>query len=370
MFKIAVNNLFSDKRKLILSCCGTMLAIILIIVCQSILYGTLTEAEMYSRHAGADIFVAQEGVNKMLATISFFPESKIDEIKAIEGVKDCYPIVAKKYSLIKDDQIIMGYLIGYDPDLKIGGPWKIEQGSGTVTGKEVIIDKNISTTNNIGLQSTIQLSHSTFKVVGFSDETNAMGNQYMFVPIDEAREIFLAHEMTSYILVTVDETKADISSVISKINTTVDGVDAHSKHDFMMNNRKVQEDVMSGPMTVMIIINFIIGSLIIGFSMYTISQSKVKDYAVFKAIGLSSTKLFFIVLIQALFNVLFGFIFGIGISQVFVRFINSLGNGLTATIDIDVIYISFVLAIIMSLAATFLPVKKINQVDPAIVFQS
>jgi ABC-type antimicrobial peptide transport system permease subunit len=138
----------------------------------------------------------------------------------------------------------------------------------------------------------------------------------------------------------------------------------------MVNNRKVQEEMISGPMTIMIIINFFIGSLIIAFSMYTISQSKIKDYAVYKAIGLSNAKLFFIVFIQALFNVLVGFIFGIGISQVFVLFINSIGKGLTATLDINVIYISFILAVIMSFIATFVPVNKLKKVDPAIVFQS
>lgn len=369
MVKLALNYLFHDKKRLLISILGTSLVVILIIVCQSILNGTLTEAENYSNKVGSDIFVTQDGVSKMLASISFFPETKIDEIENIEGVDTCSPIISNKYCLSKDGKVIAAYLIGYDLESGIGGPWLITKGRNVDSDDEIVIDENIAKANNYKLNDKIEINNKKLKIVGFSGETNAMANQYMFVSLDAARNIFLTDTMVSYALIRVDKS-VKVNDIVKKINNQISGVDAVDREQFALNNRQVQSDMLSGPMTIMVFINFLIGCLVVAFSMYTISRSRLKDYAMLKAVGMINRKCFFVVIIQAFITVVIGLCVGLMLSVFISMFINSIGEGITSTIDYSLCALTCVLCLIMSLFASIIPMYHLLKIDLASVFQS
>ena len=61
--------------------------------------------------------------------------------------------------------------------------------------------------------------------------------------------------------------------------------------------------------------------------------------------------------------------FGSLISIVAINFINSLGQGVTARVDLQNLIIIFVMIFLMSILAAYIPIKKIELIDPVSVLK-
>ncbi len=368
MFQLAIKNLFQDKGKLLLSIGGTAFAIVLMVILQAILSGTIFQARAYSENTGADIFVTQDGVSKMLASISFLPENIKGNIENVAGVKQAIPIYGNKFCFNVGNKVASAYIVGYDPKNKIGGPWKVSKGSDTVSDKEVILDEFLANSNNIKIGDSIELSNEYFKVVGLSSETNAMANQYIFVTKKDASRLLLSPNVVNFILVTVDD-YSNSEQIAKSIENQISSVNAYTKEEFAAYNQQVQEEMISAPMKLMVGISFFIGLMIIGLTIYTSTLSKYREYAILKAVGASNSNLYSTVFFQALINSILGFGAGLVASFGVSKLINSLGEGVSAALEPQILFQSFIMALFMSLFASYIPIRKVALIDPATVFK-
>lgn len=367
MFFLARRNLFQDKSTLLLSIGGTAFAILLMVILSSILKGTVSEAGLFSRNVGADIFVSQKGVTNMIAGSSILPISLKSRIDNFKEVKRVVPICGSLYSFDVGNKKIAAYLIGYDTKEAFGGPWKIKDGKNMPEENEVILDEYIAKINNISIGDNVELSGEEFRVVGFSEETNTMGSQYIFTTKKDAEKLMLSKGKANYYLVTLnDSSKAE--EVAQLLENKVSGISACTKSEFAKNNENCLDEILSAPMKFMIGISFFIGIMIIGMAVYTTTYGKMQEFAVLKAIGASRLKLYSVVFFQSLISSVLGFVSGCIISVGAIKLINAVVSGVTASLDTDILLQCFLMTFLMSLIAAYFPIRKVDSVDSASVF--
>lgn len=369
MVLIAIKNLFQDKGRLLISVGGTAFAILLMVIINAILAGTLKQSVAYMNKVGADIFVTQKGVSNMLTSISVLPVTVKSRLESFPGVNQVSPIYGTPFSFEVGNKKTASYLIGFDPKKELGGPWKIAAGEAVPGDDQVVVDEVLAKNNNVSIGDTVELAGEEFHIVGLSAETNSIGSQYIFITKKDAGRLMLASNTVNYFLLTVNE--PDIASeTAAQLERKITGINAYTREDFSRYNLQVVEDILAPPLQLMAWVSFFIGVMVIGLTVYTATLAKINEFAVLKAIGASNRHLFLVVFLQAAIGSILGFLTGCLISLGLIKLINAIGIGVTAALEPQVLLQVFGLTFLMSLLASFIPVKNVASIDPASVFKA
>jgi len=119
----------------------------------------------------------------------------------------------------------------------------------------------------------------------------------------------------------------------------------------------------------MVVIAFIVGVAIIALTVYTATIDKSREYGILKAIGIKDVQLYKVVFFQSLISSILGFIIGVSLSYV-TSYILYTNMGLHSVITGQTLVYVFAVVLVMSVIATFVPIRRITQIDPAEVFKS
>ena len=135
------------------------------------------------------------------------------------------------------------------------------------------------------------------------------------------------------------------------------------------NDTAILEDVMETPLKVIVTIAYIIGTLVIGLTVYTAVFSKLREYGLIKAVGAANGVLYAIVLKQAFILTVIGFVVGTGVAFIAADRITAAFPQFLIAIGRPVISRTFLIALVMALVASTVPVRTISRVDPLTVFR-
>ncbi len=119
---------------------------------------------------------------------------------------------------------------------------------------------------------------------------------------------------------------------------------------------------------VAIILGFVIGTSIAGQTLYNFTMDNLPFFGIFKAMGADNTLLTKMVLLQALFVSCLGWGIGIGAAALFGYL--TAGTELSFSMPWWLFLASMVSILCISLFAAFICIRKVVNVDPAIVFKS
>ena len=116
-------------------------------------------------------------------------------------------------------------------------------------------------------------------------------------------------------------------------------------------------------------IGFVVGGAVVALTTYTATVERAREFGVLKAVGASAGFLYRIVVHQSLIVGVLGSLLGIAAAAAGARLIKrEVPEFITVLRLTDVIGV-FVVALLMAVAASFVPVQRINRIDPAVVFR-
>jgi len=115
------------------------------------------------------------------------------------------------------------------------------------------------------------------------------------------------------------------------------------------------------------IIGFVIGTVIVYNIITTDIKQNMVEYGTLRAIGHSSRYLLSVILLQAMFIAILGFIPGLLFSILFCEFLSSI-TGLLIPIQLDVAISIFFSTIAMCLLAGSIAARRLNVIDPADIY--
>lgn len=367
MISIALRNLFAERTKLAISVGGVAFSVMLILIILSLYQGWKIKSTDYIRGVGTDLWVSQDGSADISTSASIIPLSTQDQIKAVSGVDQVYRFIGKPATFQIKGKDVNAYIIGFNADDGIANPKKIIAGKAKPGLGEAIIDKVMADSKGLNLDDTINIFDKSFKIVGISSGTNMFLFQFIFVSQEEAINLLKIQNFTNFFLVTVEP--GEIDHVQEEINK-IEGVEAMTKSEFVEKNRRQIDEVFLPIISVLILISVLVGTAVIGLTIYTATVEKSREFGVLKALGASNLQIYRIIFEQALISGLVGYVVGVGLTKALVTIIPNFVAVFVTYIRYQDLIGVFVLAMFMSLVASYIPVQRIVHIDPAEVFKS
>jgi putative ABC transport system permease protein len=369
MVPIARRNLLAEKTRLLINVGGVAFSVMLILILWGLYQGFDQASTAYIDSVPADIWVSQEGSSDMFHTVSLLPTTVRNKLRSISEVAYARRLVGRQVSVEVKGQDTDIYIMGYDTKNDIGGPVRLVEGSPQPERGQIIVDKVFAHNNGLRIGDVITILDEDFEIVGISEKGNMMVYQYAFIPKDQAIRILGMSGLSNYYLVGLED-GADPEKVSQKIEDRISGVDAWTKAEWMESNRKVIADSFLPIILVLVVIGFAVGVMVIGLTIYTATVEQSREYGVLKAIGATNWKLYGIVFKQAMLSGLLGYLLGSALALVVNQvtqdvapvFVTALGPADLAGL--------LVLSMAMSLLASYIPVRRVVSIDPAMVFRA
>lgn len=365
---VARRNLFSDRTRMAISVGGVAIAILLMLILLGVYNGTLKQSAAYVRHVDAGLWVAQAGTKDMFHTFSIVPVSLADEIAGIDGVAQVHLLVTRPTSInIKGKDSSMT-IVGYHSQTGVGGPWDIAEGRAPPNPGEIILDRAIMRQNGLKLGDSINIEGIPHRIVGVSRGTSQIINSYAFVDLDEL-QMFLGPDRVSFLMVKLTD-PSFAGQVSDEIVSRYPGLVVFTREQLAENNTSVIGEGFAPILSVLVVISFLVGVAIVGLVVYSATLERSREYGILKAVGASNRRLYGIVFQQSVLSSLFGYVVGL----LFAFGVAALVEQVVARISISFSWEHFAMtlaaALAMSLLASFIPIRKINRIDPVIVFKA
>lgn len=365
---VARRNLFSDLVRLAISVGGVAVAILLVIILLAVYQGSVLQMSAYVDNVDTDLWVAQAGSPDMLHSFSVVPEGLAGQIAGIDGVSEVLPLTSRTTLVDIKGQKNSLIVVGYQPANGVGGPWKMAEGRADPGPGEIVADRVTMKQNGLAMGDSIEIDGQPRTIVGVSEEATIMVAQYAFVDIEEGKKT-LGPGRVNFLMVRVaDPTRREeVQRAIAEANPDMS---VFTREEFSSNNAAVIRQGILPILTVIVAIAFVIGVIIVGLVVYSATLEKYREYGVLKAVGASGPQLYRIVLEQSLISSLMGFAVGALASFWVARLVRRIVVQLSVSFSWKQFAAAFAAAIVMSVMASWMPARKINNIDPVIVFKA
>ncbi|MBZ0315208.1 MAG: ABC transporter permease [Anaerolineae bacterium] len=363
---LGYRNLIQEKTRFALSMSGITLAVMLILLLNSLLAGLYEQFGSYLRHTPGSVVVSQAGINNFIGATSTLSSSTVDAISETEGVSSAIPILSQFIILELHDKKQPAYLIGYDPSIG-GGPWQLAAGREALTGNEVVFDRTLANRHQIKVNDTFNILGQQFTVVGLSDETASWMTSYVFMPKSTMESLLGLTGDSSFVLVTA---KAGVTpqKLIENLNA-VFGTQATPEDTVIANDLNLFARFFSAPLQLMVGIAFLIGTLIVGLIIYTATAEHQQEYGVLKAVGTHNALLYKTVAIQSLIVASLGSLAGVALTFGVARLIMSIRPQFLIRIEPTPMVEAMLAGMVMALLGAFFSIRMVTRLAPAEVFR-
>lgn len=360
---LARRNLFSNRRRLALSVLGVGFAVALIFLVEGFWGGLRTQVSAFEDNAGAQVYAGAAGTRNFLSGTSIIPTSALAAVRDTPGVRAADPINARFVVLTFHDRRQAVMLIGYNPGGQ-GGPWNMAEGRPVEGDDEVVLDRVLAEEHGIKLGDSFRVLGQEFRVVGLSAGTRAWMLGFVFVSFPASQALFRAPDSASFLLLATDGGM----EIAPEIETRT-GLVVLSARQLGDNDRRFFSGLLGAPFNLMVIIAFVVGTLIIAFSVYSMIVERLPEYGIIKAMGARRTRLFFLILRQTLALATAGAAIGYLLYLLASLAVGSLLPQFPVSLSLVTIGAVLLAGGLMGLLAAFLPARRVGRLDPAAVYR-
>ena len=337
MDSLVLSNIAHRPARTAVSVLGTAVGVLLIVFTVGLAHGVLRERGRREANIGAEIMLRASGSMGFGGSSMFsLPEERAQEIAAIEGVRAATAI---GQSLDRSDsgfgtRLLDG--INFEEYKTLTGI-RLREGSGLTEGDQAIVDPVWQQQRQAKVGSTVQLFERPFTIVGVYEPP---GGGRVKIPLKTMQEQESAEGRTSAILVgCVDPSKQE--EVAARIRERY-------PEEQIIFTRDLPEIYASGVPALNVFIKVVVGvataisMLVILLAMYTTVTERTRQIGILKSLGMSKTRIAWVIQQEAILVSFLGVIVGIGLTMV-VRFF--VMRVTTLVIDIEPTWVAVAFAV-------------------------
>ena len=363
---VARRNLFAEKGRFAISVAGVAFAVLLILIVVALYRGWNRTGQTFEEMPG-DLWVVQHGTSDPFHSISLLQRSQLDTASAVPGVRAVVPVLARAMTFRTQSGEVSARLLALDLPADLQTPDVRQRYAPDAGG--MIIDETLSRKSGLEAGDRADFGTASLTVTRVGGRSAEALQQFVFVNFADAERIFGVGDIVSYGLVVL-EPGADPAAVQRAITASDPGLQVYTKEGFARSIRKEIDDSFLPIITILVGIGFVVGAAVVGLTIYTATIERTREFGVMKAVGASAGFVYRIVLSQAAMLTAAGFIVGLagawGIAQLAVA---AVPEFMTVFRWQDIASV-FGAAILMALVASFVPVRRLNSIDPAVVFRA
>lgn len=366
---VAWKNLSRQKARLAISVGGVGFAVVLILLIRGLYSGITAQATEYIRSVDADLWVAQAGTpGDFFHSVSLLPSSLETPLREVPGVTHVTPLLGRQVVFTLGRSDVDFFLLGVDPLSRIGGPPGLVSGRRPTEPGDIVVDKVFAHNNDLHIDDVLDVLGQRLRVVGLARGGNSILGQFAWASLTDVARMFDQQDTVSYFIVSrTPETNAD--ALAGRIRAEVPGTNPLTRAEFVRKNTADLREGFLPIVWVLVLIAFIVGTAVIGLTIYTATLERRHEYGLLKALGFSNSRLLRIVWRQSLIaggiglavGVPIALLLGIGLERLIPSFVTAFQFG-----DLLVVAVS---AVAMSLLASFIPARPVTRLDPAQVFR-
>lgn len=374
MFQLAWRQLKYDRWRTLLTAIalGSVIAVILIL--KGFEQGQYYQLEQLILNRKADLVATQSGVTNFIAVRSSIPQYSREEVESIEGVINAHPLTSLPIIFNKNNVRTPVYILVFDT---LGGPSSIIKGSNIKNGNDIVIDLSLAKKYNLKIGDTFLVTDFEFKISGFTKEAAFM-MPIAFINYDGMLDLFLESEIApdlstfpllSYMLLEIDPA-FDSDKIHQQIEARVPSVDIFTPSQIAERDKNMGKTFFAPIIGLLVSVGYIIGMLVVGLIMYSDIRSRIKSFAILKALGFPFKKLFQAVIFQSLFLLILAIPIGIILAQSFTIFIhNAFPVYLIQIFSPEIFIKSLIASFVFAFIGAMIPLRSIHRTDPLLAFQ-
>ena len=360
---IARRNLLSDRVKFLMALGGVTLAVVLILVIQSVYQGVKREYASFIDDLPGDAWVAQKGISGMVFSNSFLTPDDAAKVVAIPGVTAVHRLY--------------GRLASFEVDGDEGGlyVWAVAPG-GNLTPEErrmlpepgtIFIDRSFAQRVGVSRGEAVSYDGSKLTVAEVGRVGNVLMAEFGLISPEDYFRLFGDPGAAKFFLVSLGPEASD--STLEEIAQRIDRSSVYTKEEFIGVAQEPVHDFL--PMVrVVMALSLVVGLGILSLTIYSATIERSREYGIMKVLGASPIRLYRIVFSQSAIIALLGFGIGVGLSFLFNRTAGDIVPQFVTYIRWQDVVLVFGITAFMTFAASFLPMNRVARVDPASVFRA
>ena len=366
MLLVAFRNIIQEKGRLFISLAGVTFSMILMIILMGIYSGAIKQFTRFISENPTDLVIAQKGINDYFHGASLLPEESTAKVEVIPGIKDVIPMSANIAFIESNGKKYDLFVTSYISGKAQGAPWDVK-GSNTIADDEIIISDTLANKLSKSNGDTISMLNQEFTIKGLVPDASSFGTNYAWITYSKAKSLATL-PIVSFIYVTLERPE-ETAAVIGRLKQQLPEASILTKEEFKTNNKAELDEVFLPIIGAIVGIAIIVGTAVIGLTIYTATIDKIKEYGVLKAIGVSNRQLFSIVAAQSLLIVFFGFAIGALLSFALAPVLSGI-IGIPPKITLPIIAFNGSVSLVMGVLASFVPLRRLLKIDPAEVFKA
>lgn len=393
MVSIARKNLFEDLPRFMVAQAGIMFAVSLVTIQTGLLEGFGRSSTLLIDRSKADIWVASKEIRYLDLTLPIQYE-RLNEAAVVEGVEQAEALILRGaiWQQSADGEIDPVRVVGFETGGELFQPWAIHAGDVNDLDETyaVMIDRVDQRNLNItGLDDQAELNDYPAIVRGFTQGIRSIvTSPYIFTSLENAH-LYLnfprfdkeaappefapslnPETPIQFILIRVSPDH-DIETVRQELQTALPDQRVLTTLELSQLTRAYWRSSTGVGFILGLgaIVGIIVGTVIVGQILYSSVSDRLQEYGTLKAMGASDWYLYRIIIEQALWMAIMGYVPGlilslsVGAWTMETRAIRILITPETAATVLTV-------TAIMCTSAALFAIQKVTHLDPSIVFKS
>jgi putative ABC transport system permease protein len=368
MVPVARRNLFAEKGRFAISIAGVAFAVLLILIVLALYRGFSRSGTTFEELPG-QLWVVQTGTTDPFHSLSLLHRSDLDSVRKVHGVVDVVPVLSRTMELNVRGSSQSGRLIALDADAS-ALPENARKRFFPAAGR-FVIDDTFSRKSGLDAGDTADFSGVTLTVDHVEPASGEAFTPFLFVNYADAVRIFGVDDIVNYGMVILDAPgSADERAVAEEIDANNPRLHVFTSREFATAVRKEIDESFIPIITVLLAIGFVVGAAVVGLTIYTATIERSREFGVMKAVGASSGFLYRIVLSQSSMLTAAGFVLGVVSAWGVAQFVREIVPDFITEFRFADIAAVLAATIAMAIVASFVPVRRIIGIDPAMVFKA
>jgi len=293
---------------------------------------------------------------------------------SVPGVRVASPLVVTGAALkFGDGSKATVTLVGAQAPAFRGGPWNVYGGNAADLLPEGAVAADLfdqKLLNNVQKGERFEINGRRAYLALWTKGIRGFGNAYTFTTIERARLLGgIPTDKASAFLVEWHGGEARRDSVIANINVAIPGVRAWSAAEFSRSSVNVvlRTSGIATSFGLLVAFAIIAGLAIVGLTLYSAVNDRIRDYGTIKAIGGSNALLRRMILSQAALYAVSGFVLAYGLLEGFR--LGTSNTGLIIRYPVLLLVFLVVVTLVISVLGSWFALRKITRLEPVQIFR-
>ncbi len=378
MVPIARKNLTAEKARLGVAVGGVTFAVFLIVLIQSLFLGVRHSAGALIEDLPFQLWVVQDGTFDLYHSTSLIPSTYAGRVMDVPGVASAQRVVGRQVRVPVGGGHERGFFFAFDepvtgaqvtaglPAQGQTPPPLLDMSALPQSGR-VIVSGDLARKHDIDVGEAMRIGGRQFTVAGTTDQGAAF-RYFSFLNYEDAVLLFGLGASVNYVVVNL-EPWADQAQVARQVEEALPGVDVIDRQEFADRSR-AEIGAFTPVLAVLLAVGFIVGAAVISLTIYTATVEKAREYGVLKALGASSWHLYRLVTFQSLGVGVLGFAFGVPLAVGASSLAGFVVPEFVTLFQWQSVIGVLGIVLVMSLAASYLPIHRIARIEPTSVFRA